>query len=255
MWYDSIMNSDKNLDSAYVKSYYDNFLSSYDKEYYYFRWQAGPVEKIHFKQTRRALLPYLTSLKGNVLEIGGGDAVWTREYIEKINNLTFLDISKEMITRAQNNLKSFDKNITYINEDFLKADLKKDNFNHIVSIRNLEYFTDKKYFIFKVKELLKKDGTFVLVTKSPKYNIKDSDKRKTLHTSQIDIKQLVNLLRNNGLYVLAVYPAIFGKLFRFSLTRFLANLIHKIILLLPYKILPISLLSYFSESFVIYAKK
>lgn len=255
MWYDSSMNSDKNLDSGYVKSYYDKFLSSYDKEYSYFRWQAGPVEKIHFKQTRRALLPYLKTLRGNVLEIGGGDAIWTREYVEKIDSLTFLDISKEMIARAQNSLKNFNKNITYINDDFLQADLKKDNFDHVVSIRNLEYFTDKNYFINKVNELLKKDGTFVLVTKSPKYNFKNHDQRKTLHTSQIDIKELINLLKNNGLNVLAVYPAIFGKLFRFSFVRFLSNLLQKIILLMPYKILPISLLSYLSESFVIYAKK
>lgn len=249
------MNFDKNLDSGYVKSYYDKFLSSYDKEYSYFRWKAGPVEKIHFYQTRMSLLPYLSKIKGNVLEIGGGDAVWTQEYVKQIDSLIFLDISSEMISRAKKNLDKYNKNITYINEDFLKADLPKNSFDNIVSIRNLEYFTDKQSFIIKVKDLLKDNGNFVLVTKSPKYTLKDAEKRKTLHTSQIDIKELILILRKNNFSVKAVYPAIFGKLFRFSFLRFLANFLHRIILLIPFKVLPISLLAYLSESFVIYAKK
>lgn len=248
------MNTDKNLTSNYVQSYYDTFLSSYDKEYSYYRWQAGPVEKLHFRQTRATLVPYLTTLRGAVLEIGGGDAIWTRHYIEQVESLTFLDISSQMIARAQKRLASFADKISYLNQDFLTAEFREASFDHVVSIRNLEYFTDKQAFLLKVKKSLKTGGTFVLVTKSPTYHKADTGKRKTLHTSQIDIVELLSVMRSQGFMIEAVYPAIFGKLFRVAPVRFVMNVAHRIIRLLPWRILPLRLLARFSESFLIYAK-
>ena len=249
------MNSDKNLESAYVRSYYDTFLSKYDKEYAYYRWAAGPVERLHFIQTRRTLLPYFNKITGSVLEIGGGDAVWTREYIDHVQKLTFLDISKEMITRAQKRLVYFSQKITYVNSDFLQNDFPSNSFDHIVSIRNLEYFIDKKHFISEVKRLLKDSGTFLLVTKSPQYSFHDNSQGKLLHTAQIYIKELLKLIKSQGLKVIAVRPAIFGKLFRFSLVRFIFSIFHRILLSLPWKIAPLRFLSYLSESFMIYVQK
>ena len=249
------MNSGKNLDSGYVKSYYDGFLSKYEKEYAFYRWQAGEVEKIHFYQTRRALVPFLNKLKGSILEIGGGDAIWTMEYISHVNELNFLDISEEMVSRAKKRLNDFSLKINFINNDFVQNDFSGNTFDGIVSIRNLEYFTDKNFFIEKVNKLLKEDGQFVLVTKSPKYHMSDKAKQKTLHTAQIDILELIKMINSSGLRVLEVRPAICGKLFRFSFMRFISNLLHKITLILPWKILPLNLLSRLSESFVIYAKK
>ncbi len=249
------MNSGKNLDPDYVKSYYDGFLSTYENEYAYYRWQAGAVEKLHFLQTKRALMPFLSKLKGSVLEVGGGDAIWTMEYISNIEKLTFLDISEEMISRAGKRLSNFSQKITYVNNDFLQSDFPEGSFDHVVSIRNLEYFTDKKLFIGKVHKLLKEGGSFVLVTKSPKYNLKDNAKDKTLHTGQIGIADLISLIEKEGLKVVKVYPAIFGKFFRFSFMRFVSNVLQGIILKLPWNRMFVRLLSYLSESFVVYVKK
>lgn len=249
------MNSDKNLHPDYVKSYYDGFLSKYEKEYSYYRWQAGEVEKLHYFQTRRSLLPYLQKINGSVLEIGGGDAIWTMEYIENAKSLTFLDISEEMISRAQKRLENFSNKISFVNLDFLKSDFEEKSFDHIVSIRNLEYFTDKKLFISKVSKALKDGGTFVLVTKSPKYHKKDKAKNKALHTGQIEILDLVDLIESENLKVLKVYPAIFGKLFRFHFMRFISNSLQRIILNMSWNRTLVRLLAHFSESFVLYVKK
>lgn len=249
------MNLRKNLDGAYVKSYYDGFLSNYDGEYAHYRWQAGPVERLHYMQTERALRPYLTSLQGEILEIGGGDAIWTMMYASKSSHITFLDISEEMINRAKKRLVEFSNKVTFINSDFLEADLLEKKFDHIVSIRNLEYFTDKSSFMSRTHNLLKVGGSFVLVTKSPRYNLTDKAKDKTLHTSQIDIIELLHLMRKSGFHILGVYPAIFGKLFRFRIMRWVSNAIHKLILLLPWNKKLLRIYSYISESFVIYAKK
>jgi ubiquinone/menaquinone biosynthesis C-methylase UbiE len=249
------MDSGKNLDSDYVKSYYNRFLSTYDKEYAYYRWKAGPVERLHYTQTKRALLPYLKKLDGMVLEIGGGDGIWTQDYVSRIDALSFLDISKEMVARAQKRLEKYSEKITYVNEDFLHNKFAAGTFDHIVSIRNLEYFTDKNKFISEVHRLLKHKGTFVLVTKSPQYDLKDNAKGKALHTGQIDIKDLIVLIEKQGMKVLSVRPAIFGKLFRFPLMRFISNIIHSVVIAIPWKWAPLRLFSYLSESFVVYVQK
>lgn len=249
------MNSDKNLNPDYVKSYYDGFLSKYEKEYSYYRWQAGNVEKLHYFQTKRSLAPYLFKVKGSVLEVGGGDAIWTMEYIANAERLTFLDISEEMIARAKKRLSDFSDKISFVNVDFLKSDFQENSFDNIVSIRNLEYFTDKKLFVSKVGKLLKSGGSFVLVTKSPNYHGKDKAKEKTLHKGQINIIDLINLIESEGMKVKKVYPAIFGKLFRFSLMRAISNSLQWLILKMPWNKTLVKLLSYFSESFVIYVKK
>ncbi len=249
------MDLDKNLNGAYVKSYYDGFLSGYNNDYAYYRWQAGPVERIHFYQTRKALLLFLNKVKGSVLEVGGGDAIWTMEYVERADRLLFLDISTEMISRAQKRLASFSGKIEFINEDFLIHDFGKNTFENIVSIRNLEYFVDKKKFMDKVSSLLVQGGNLVLVTKSPVYNLKDKAKEKTLHTAQIGITELKEIIEQAGLSVIDIRPAIFGKLFRYPIMRFFSNCAHAFFLKMPRIFLPLGLLSYFSESFVVYARK
>lgn len=249
------MDAGKKLDSDYVKSYYDGFLSSYENDYSYHRWQAGPVERIHFAQTKRSLKPYLDTLKGRVLEVGGGDAAWTLEYISHVDKLTFLDISEEMVARAGKRLLPFASKISFINADFVKHDFSDDIFDHVVSVRNLEYFPDKKLFMSRVFSLLRPGGTFVLVTKSPKYHMRDGAKEKALHHGQIAIDDLVRLMESEGLEVIKVYPAIFGKLFRFASMRCISNLMHRVILSLPWNMFLVRLYAHISESFVLYAKK
>lgn len=249
------MNSNNNLESSYVKSYYDNFLASYDKQYSFYRWDSSPVARLHYSQTKRTLKPYLDAISGSVLEVGGGDGIWTREYVNHIQHLTFLDISKEMISRAQQELRVHVSKINYVNDDFLNNTFTSQSFDTVVSIRNLEYFTDKKKFISEVVRLLNNGGKFILVTKSPVYNMRDNAKNKKLHTAQIGIKDLLCLMRSEGLTIVSVRPAIFGKLFRFLPTRIVSSLLHKFLLVIPWRVLPLGLLSYISESFMIYAKK
>lgn len=249
------MNSDKTLTNEYVRSYYDTFLSKYDGEYAHYRWQAGPVEKLHFRQTKRTLMPYLKATTGAVLEIGGGDGIWTREYIDHVDSLVFLDISKEMIARAQKRFAAVSEKISYVCDDFLQAEISRNHFNTVVSIRNLEYFTDKQLFFSRVHSALTENGRFVLVTKSPQYNRIDVTKEKVLHHGQTDIIELIKMMQQSGFCVVAVYPAIFGKLFRFSVIRVVSTFFHRCIMHLPWKLLPLRPLSYLSESFLIYAEK
>jgi ubiquinone/menaquinone biosynthesis C-methylase UbiE len=166
----------------------------------------------------------------------------------------FLDISQEMIKRAQQRLAESSTKIKYMNVDFLQNNLESNSFDNIISIRNLEYFSDKKAFLNETYRLLKKNGNLLLITKNPTYSSNVSN-RKLLHTSQINIDDLLQMLISCGYKIKCIHPAIFGKLFRFSLFRGLFSLIHRIINLLPIGMTRSKTLSYLSESFLVYAEK
>lgn len=251
------MNSEKKLQLTgdYVKNHYNDFLANLSEDYADYRWHNDPVSQSHYDQTYSALSPFFKKITGDVLEIGGGDAMWTMNFILQIQKLVFLDISKEMISRAQKRLVDFNQKIDYQNQNFLENSLVNKTFDFVISIRNLEYFLDKNKFISEVSRVLKEDGHFLLITKSPQYTAHNNTQQKTLHIAQIDINELIHLLKQNNFIIESVRPAIVGKLLRYNFIRKISSILQKIIFSIPMKLIPFKALSYFSESFLIYARK
>jgi ubiquinone/menaquinone biosynthesis C-methylase UbiE len=253
------MNEEQNkkvLTSDYVKESYNSFLSNYGDKYAYYRWGRTPVSRYHFTQSRRALVSVLGTQKyGNSFEVGGGDGVWTRYIIDRSDSLTFLDISKEMISRAKENLEKWSKKITYIEGDFLDNKLEDEIFDLVLSFRNFEYFSDKEKGAKEFARILKPGGKLILVTKSPEYDWYGYFRGKTLHSGQISIKRLCELIQSSGFEVERVLPAIIGKKIAWSPLRPIYNVIHIILLKMPKSVMPLYILKYFSESFLIYAVK
>jgi hypothetical protein len=89
----------------------------------------------------------------------------------------------------------------------------------------------------------------------PHRALHNDTQKKTLHLAQISIIELIKLIEQNGLAVQTVRPAIFGKLLKFKSIRKISSLMQKIFFIIPLNILPLRAMSYFSESFLIYAKK
>lgn len=251
----SIQVKDQNLDAQYVKEYYDTFLSKDGGEYAYDRWHKTPVHESHFEQTKRTLKRAFSGLSGNVLEVGGGDAMWTMFYVDKIEHLTYLDVSEEMLSRAKDRLKEKTAKVDFIQGDFLENKLPSGSFDNFISIRNFEYFKDKNFAVSEMNRLLKQGGELIVVTKSSKYNFHTNLKNKTLHSDQVDIKHFLHMLESNGFEIEDVKPAIFGKLLKFGFFRFLSSALQSFVLVLPWRVLPVGFLGYLSESFYVKAKK
>lgn len=243
------------LTSDYVKEYYDNFLSKDKTPYHIHRWHMSAVHEEHFIQTKRTLERAYRNLSGSVLEIGGGDGMWTKIYIEKCSNLTYLDISNEMLSQARENLKGYSNKIDFRQGDFLQNGIQDQSFDNLISIRNFEYFKDKDFAIKEMCRLLKKGGSLFVVTKSKDYNLRTNLHNKTLHSDQVSIKSFIKKLELNGFEIIDAKPAIFGKLLRMGLFRFIFRSLHSIFLVTNWKILPVGLLSIFSESYYVEARK
>ncbi len=241
----------------FVRDVYDRMLPKLKKGYSDFRWNDTPVSRFHYCQSRRALLAGLGAVPTKLdraLEIGGGGGAWTPFFAPRTAELDFLDISEQMLLEAKAALADF-SGIRYIQSDFLEWEPPTAVYDLAVSIRNIEYMRDKSAVLDRLARALKKGGTLILSTKSPEYDWGGYFDKRPLHSGQIRIAELLDLLSKSGFTILQVYPAIVGKLIRFAPMRFLWHTVQWLSFALPSKLRPLFLLKYISESFLIVARR
>jgi len=243
------------LSGEYVKNYYNAALGNMNMPYADFRWFSSPYAVAEYKQTKQAILHALGGKKfDSVLEIGGGDGVWTELLLDRSNFITEMDISEEMLRGARK--KFADRsNMEFICGDFLENKLSSGSYDLIYAIRCFEYFPDKQRAISEMHRLLKSGGVAVIVTKNPDYiTIKRSNK-KILHRGQMSPGDFVELLSVAGFIVEDVRPAILGKKFDILPARIISNGLHALSLSRFGWIIPNFFKKYFSESYLVLARK
>lgn len=245
------------IDSKFVQDTYNSFLTTLSETYGYYRWQRTPVSRFHHAQTKRVLEYTMKKIgrKGSVLEVGGGDGEWTPLFLRYADKLDFVDISHEMIKRAQERLSSESSTIRYIEGDILDTPLDKHVYSVIGAIRNLEYMPDKEGVLRKYFTILEDGGLLYLITKNPETDFKGYFNKKKLHSGQIKIKDLEKLLQRVGFTHIEMYPAIIGKKINYALFRYIWHIVQHICIRLPHIMVPSYFLRLFSESFLIIAKK
>lgn len=245
----------RELESEYVREQYDSMLRAMPSTYAAHRWDSSPVARAHYLQTRRALLAALPEKAyGRVLEIGGGDGVWTELVLPRAGSLDFLDISEEMIGRARKRLAAF-PHVRYVRADFLEADIEAGAYDLALSVRNLEYMQDKKGAIRAYWSALRSEGRLVIVTKNPGFKRLGSMSEKKLHSQQISVRDLVRLFADQGFTDIDVRPAIIGVGLKYALARIFWSLVQSLLILAPSFLVPHPLLALLCESFVVSAKK
>lgn len=242
------------LTSRYVEQFYDQFLSSSGHSYRWYRWASNPVAQYHYQQTKRLLGMAFSLVKGDVLEIGGGDGLWTEQYLDRVESLVFLDISTEMLKQAQKNLTGNNK-IRFLHQDFLTNDLSAHSFDTIVSIRNFEYFNDKEKAVSELKRLLRPGGRIIMITKNPVADWRRYFAGKTLHSGQVSLAVLKLLAKKHELVIEKILPAIIGKKINWLPFRWLFGLIHRLTVGWNTNILPLTFSQFLSESFLIIIRK
>ncbi len=204
-----VLKKKKPLRDNYVKDYYDSNISALDEEYIYVRWFSSKASRLDYQQTKRALLTALGKKKyKTVAEIGPGDGVWTKDIVKQTESLHLYDQSHAMLNNAKKRLDKF-SHISYHLGDFLAANIEKESFDLVVSVRCYEYFEDKKTALEKISSSLKKNGKLILITKNPRYFSIQGKTTKLLHTAQTNKKDLIVLLERSGFIVDAVFPATF----------------------------------------------
>ena len=243
------------LTNEFVQETYNKMLADYDETYTHFRWFREPISRFHYKLSRRT---FLSAMKGRsydrALEIGGGDGEWTKVLTSHASSIDFYDISEEMLKRAKKRLADIE-GITYYLGDFVKNELPDAQYDFVQLFRSFEYFDDKDKGMSELSRVLKSGGEIAMVTKSKKYDWSKYYETKRLHGGVMTVREMRALFAKHGFTVTSMKPAIVGKLLRFSFARAIFSVFHALLIHIPTALLPLTLLEYISESFVIILKK
>lgn len=217
-----------------IGNYYDKRMKDIGGDYIYSRWGDSEIKRRHYRQTESALENAINKIRvtGDVLEIGCGPAVWTNHFIEKASHLLLIDISKEMLDKACERIMSWEQGsykhkVSYQCGDFASISLDENKFDSIISLRALEYMSDKRGAIKKCYDILKKRGRLLILTKNRAWldhilalkAVKSgSDENipveKAIQMDLVDWRDLVIMFREAGFRNICTFPAVLGSYHR-----------------------------------------
>lgn len=227
--------------NARTRDHYNSLLTELSDDYVDYRWKSHPLQRLHYLQTRLTLRGFLKTHVGHVdrmLEIGCGPGTWTDTLLSHADELTLLDISREMLCEAK---KKYDneKRVSLVCGDFNSGVISRhDTFDAVVSIRALEYMSSKEDAVRIASRLLKPEGVLLVITKNPQWRDAKGesglydDESEGIHSDWVSLKSLSEMVRRQGLNVLAVRPAAMGS-YEFPLSntvgRFSCHVLHRLL--------------------------
>ncbi len=156
-------------------------------------WGDDPT-RLLFEMSRYKFVAKILSGKKNVLEVGCGDAFYSRIILQEINNLCAIDIDKSFIDEAKQNMHPKWK-FQCIQHDILKSKLMK-KFDAAFSLDVIEHIP-KKYenkFVLNIIKSLNKNGSLIIGTPSKESQKYASKLSKIGHVNCKTSKELKILL-------------------------------------------------------------
>ena len=185
-----------------VEKFWDSASAFYREK----QWEKSNIALFDYSLTKNFLLKYLRPKKTEkILEIGCGPGKWTNIVSGRCNEITAVDISRNMINEAKSYCEA--DNISFIHGDIMKINIAG-KFDKIYAVRSLEYIKDKEDFIRKMRKLLKDKGKIFIITKTNpclwdmKKNVKGFSQQKISH------KRLSRLLKKHLFNDIIIRPAI-----------------------------------------------
>ncbi len=165
-------------------------LSDLEKNYW---WHRG---KLYLIQT---LLDSVFSGRNNlrILEIGSGTGFISKS-IQKYGKVTYIEISKEANLYAkENGIKDV------IESDFNKIEISNDlksKFDLVIALDVLEHIQDDTETMKRVKQVLKKDGYFIVNVPAHKFLWSEHDEA-LHHKRRYSKTEIVKKLADNGFVI------------------------------------------------------
>ena len=140
-----------------VESWNDAFARKYDIDAYYndsgflIRW----VERLRLRHIRKMVAAQASD---RILEVGCGGGHVLRMFPK--SDLTGVDVSGEMIRKAQRNLKGL--NVTLLKGELHQLDLDDHAFDKIICTEVLEHVVDPELVLGQMQRLLRPGGRVVV---------------------------------------------------------------------------------------------
>lgn len=219
------MNAETLPGNQYVEDYYDKQVGALQTSYTDDRWHQSPQAELEYKQTKRSLFHALGGKKyQQLLEVGPGDGVWTKDILSRVSGTaTLVEQSESMLKGARERLRDI-TNLDFIHADIMEASLPEGN-DLVVAMRCFEYFSDKKGALKKIAAAMVPQGTLIIVTKNADLRTRTGVQHKPLHRGQVTETEMRQLLADTGFKVTEVYPATMRWMTRYGGMRALFDLL------------------------------
>lgn len=125
-------------------------------------YRAGPTPYWNTNVARHpGILRAVPGGCGDALDVGCGDGLLARKLAGRAERVTGIDKSPRMISRARA-LATDDPRLTFVEGDFLTADLPDEGYDFICSVSAVHHM-DFEAALVRMRELLRPAGTLVVV--------------------------------------------------------------------------------------------
>lgn len=198
------------------------------------QWFDRTIRSSYVYDITRRRLVELLRLNGNeeVFEIGCGPGTWTRIVASQARHVTALDISQEMIKKAQEFVQPYQ--VDFIHSDILQFTPSR-TYDRVVSLRAIEYVVDREALADRLASLVADDGELVIISKTPFslwrgrrsfYSIRDrllarrqsndgsaegvEKPSSTMYMRRVPPWHLAHQMRHRGFDNITIHPVIWG---------------------------------------------
>ena len=210
--------------SAQIRSYYDTRIPSLDQEYWRFRWDASPLKREHYRQTRDCIEAALGGCRfDRVAEVGSGPLVWTPNIRTRAAFVAAIDLSLAMLRNADPARAASGERCC---ADAGRLPLADGAVDAICSFRAFEYFPDKQGVLHEFARVIRPGGRLWLITKNNEYGgygRHDQSSRpaeqQMLHSGNVRSSDVAEMLTAAGFTDIRVQPVIVGRTRRLPIWR------------------------------------
>lgn len=203
-------------DSAQIRSYYDNRIPDLDQEYWRFRWDASPIKREHYRQTRDRIDAALEGRRfDRVAEVGCGPLVWTPNIRARARFVAAVDLSFAMLMNADPVRRPAGARCC---ADAGRLPFGQASVDAVCSFRAFEYFPDKPAVLREFARVTKPGGWLALITKNSEYrgyghaaHTSRPASQQMLHSGNVGAADVEAMLRAAGYDDIRVHPVIVGR--------------------------------------------
>ncbi|MCR4435999.1 MAG: class I SAM-dependent methyltransferase [Clostridiales bacterium] len=149
----------------------------------------------HNNHYHRYLLKHLPEKIGSAVDVGCGTGEFTRLLAERSSEVTGIDLSHNMLSRALEKAKGI-KNVSYVKADFMEYELEKEQYDCIASIATVHHLPMEE-FLIRAKAALRPGGVLLVLDLYRQENLAEY----ILSAAAAPLNLLFMLVKNGSLRV------------------------------------------------------
>ena len=128
-------------------------------------WYNSPVGKYVDETETQCMFSLVDDIAGSkVLDVGCGTGHLSEKLRAKSAEVTGIDVSKEMLKKAEESSNNLDLGIKYLNMDVCDLSFEEESFDCVFSMAAFEFIENPTLAFENIKRVLKPNGTVVIGT-------------------------------------------------------------------------------------------